>query len=259
LTSLLDLQNKEKFDVIIIDGKFPWLESDWKALEQSFGRIICIDNVNAVNNNVSDIIFSADYFDKTVFEHKFQAKVHTGSDWIWVHPAVQSAKKIKDKKYGFCIQMGGADPSNLTLLALQDLYERGLQNDSIVVILGPEYMFDKEIHDFIKSNKINAEVVRMDKNFHKIIAASKVLLCAFGLIVVEAESLQVFSILYSHDPEHLDDTLKYIRAHHRNSILRSEWKLQKNFAVTYEPRAHNILHQKIFGLFNDYDGMMEKI
>lgn len=227
LRNLLSL--KGNFDFLFSDGKSPWSFEQWEMLKCKFAHIIPIDNIYSLDAAVDGSIFPIDYFCQMGLAVK--GKVWTGPEWVWIHPASRKVQRSSNPQYLYGIQMGGADPGNLTLKALGDLQAQKVPLDQVLVLLGPSYTHWKSLELWLRNAKSQPKIEMTGVSLHEKLADCKVLLCAFGLVAVESQYIGIPIVLFGHNPEHEKDLQTYLSARPRLALSRPDWLAGKKFPI----------------------------
>jgi spore coat polysaccharide biosynthesis predicted glycosyltransferase SpsG len=169
-------------------------------------------------------IYPTVYF-KMPEQHKIPiSKTLFGEDWVWLNGAIDKIQKHPSKTHDFSIFMGGADPVNLTLKALQDIVFKYQEVKKIIVITGPLYKYQKALNEFIENTKHQVTYFESMNNYHFELLRANYTLIAFGLSSQELASLGQACILYTHNTEHHHDMENYLLANGgKGSTSRERW------------------------------------
>lgn len=252
LSKLLLIEKVCNIEILIIDGKFFWKNDDWLKLCKRFDVVISIDNLISISEYVYSNIFPTSYFNSS---NMGNYNIHTGEDWQWINPLVKLVKQPTNKDFDYSIFMGGSDPNNLTLVAINDILSLGGENSHILVLVGPYY---KHIHSLdIFKNHLNIQIEYSDTNFLERMLDAKTSLCAFGLSSIELSYLLQPTVLYTHNQLHLSEAIAYQNKHPFESILRSDWIKGKspflNLSTKVLPKFCENLYKLVLSSVKKYE------
>ena len=221
LNSLCQIRRKAETEILITDNKYSINSKTLSMLYQRFDLIFFIDNVSCLSLDLDGVFFPNEYstFNSTT------VPVMKGAEWVWLNPKVDSVRVPAKKVFDYSIFMGGADPNNCTLLALDDLNKKIKgRKRKVVVIIGPAFQhlntLKKRINDF--SNLI-IELSWSRGNFLERLSLARLCLIAFGLTSIELEFIGKHVVLYTHNEMHLSDAKTYLENSSSRSILRDDW------------------------------------
>lgn len=119
-------------DVVVLDG-YAFDHDFQRLLKLHCRRLVYIDDW-CVKHPIADVIINhAGGLHPEEFEADLQTQLCLGPAYALVHPAFVSARRPAGK--GILINLGGADPHNLTLRVVQTLLSAG-SSEPLTVVLG---------------------------------------------------------------------------------------------------------------------------
>ena len=248
LQSLLKSKKVAKSEVLITDGKYGWSEEEWTLIKKRFNYVIAIDNISSLNMPIDANIYPTAYFKMPEPNKIPKSKTLFGEDWVWLNGAIDKIQKHPSKTHDFSIFMGGADPTNLSLKALQDIVFKYQEVKKIIVITGPLYKYQKTLNVFIKNTKQQVTHMESENNYHLELLRANYTLIAFGLSSMELASLGQACILYSHNPEHQNDMDNYLTVTEGNTSTSRELWLQGVIPISSNIKARINVGKNIISL-----------
>lgn len=189
LKTTLDIIDKEKIDILIIDKFNPSLQYI-KSLKK-FVKVVVISDLSAINFP-SDLVFNGFVgFRKKIQYNKYGTKCFLGPAFQILNNNFSKKQKIK-KKYKLLVTFGGLDENKITSKFLYAL-ENYDPEFSIKIILGPGAP-KLNLKNKIFKSKIT--IVQETRNMFKEIASAEYGLCSGGITSYEFASLGVpFAII----------------------------------------------------------------
>ncbi|PIS10721.1 MAG: hypothetical protein COT73_07810 [Bdellovibrio sp. CG10_big_fil_rev_8_21_14_0_10_47_8] len=206
-------------EILISDNKYTFTEADIEKLYSRFQCLLFVDNISALSLELDGVLFPNDY---AHFESK-TTPVLTGPSWHWMNPSLDFLRQMPIQNYDFSIFMGGADPTNLTAVALEDVFVKK-RNARVLILTGPAFRHSQQILEKVANYpEMKIDLMPSSGFFLKNLCQAETCLVAFGLSSIELEQVGKKVVLYAHHEEHLGDAQRYLLAQPRPSILRDQW------------------------------------
>lgn len=166
------------------------------AVKKYGAHIINFEDLGA-GSKLADLVVNAIYpEDKKYPNHFFGEKYFILRDEFIFNHAV---KIIKPTVSTVLITFGGVDPSNLTLLALESIYEFCLQqNITINIVTGPGYSNFKSIEKFEKAN-----ICKNVTNISEYMFSADIIFTSAGRTIYEVASIGTPAIVIAQNEREL--------------------------------------------------------
>lgn len=217
LQAVTEISRRADKEILISDNKYALNSADLELLYGRFEHVILVDNISGIQHRVDAVLFPNDY---TQISSPV-SPVLSGHKYNWMNPGIDFVQLPAKKSYTYSIFMGGADPNNLTLQAIQDLVGK---HGPVLILTGAAYPHQQALlaaKEQYPDLKIEIQPAR--GNFLEKICQAEICLVAFGLSSIEVEQLGEKLVLYTHHPEHLGDAQRYLSSRPRRSVLRKDW------------------------------------
>ena len=129
----------------------------------------------------------------------FRGELNKGWEWIAIGNEIKKYRDLKLRQFSnignevkknlkCCISMGGSDPSNLTLLILNEVDKRNVNLD-ITVIIGPDFIHFGDLEIFLKNANNTYSIVRDPENIYEIFYNMDFAIISFGTTAYELAAI----------------------------------------------------------------------
>ena len=243
LKKTLEIINKEKIDILIIDKFNPSLR--YVKNLRKFVKVIVISDLDAIDFP-ADLVFNGFVgFRKKIQSNKFGTKCFLGPSYQILDNSFSKKQKIK-KKYKLLVTFGGLDENKITSEFLRAL-ENYDPDFSIKIILGPGA---SKLNIRNKNFKSKITIVQETKNMFKEISSAEYGLCSGGITSYEFASLGVqFAIIpqVKHQVQTANEWEKLGVAHNLGFVNKMTHKKIEHFLylINSDPSSIHSKNSKI--------------
>ena len=194
-----------RFDIIVIDKKYPYSIESLNDFKQNNIKVIMIDNVCEGLSECDEIIFPNANLDKKVLKKYLSEKqinqVKNGPEYAILRGEILALKdKITNNFHNppnIVVTTGGTDPQGVLLKLIPWLIEMNLRAN-IMILIGRAFKYRNELQKIIINLPDNFKV--LPYSLEEFIKAD-IVICTFGVSIYEMIYLQIPTICISHSRE----------------------------------------------------------
>lgn len=138
-------------EIVVLDGYSFTAEYEYTVKNHS-AAVITIDDIPSRHFVADGIINFCGSVQSADYSKEFYSQLYLGLDYLFLrNPFLRSLPISKSINNALLLNMGGADPENLTYKILQQMIESGFSGE-IEVIIGQSYPFKESLESFIDSH-----------------------------------------------------------------------------------------------------------
>lgn len=207
--ALVQLTQDLHANIIVSDGKYPWGPQEMERFLQ-VASLVLVDNLNADLSHADLLVLPTDHASDEIQTSIPAGRLRTGLSWTWIHPAARRKTSVT-KDIDITVSLGGADPSQLTLKAL-DRIEESAQFSKKAVVIGASFAHAKKIHERL-ANSPSWSIIEGAHSSHEVFARSHLVLCAFGITPYECYAMGVPTWIVTHDLNAISEVDLFLNRH----------------------------------------------
>lgn len=172
---------QEKPKLIFIDANFSYSAEEINKLN-TISKVVVFNNLSGSNLEAyCTIIPNAHRSDKELGKYSNISNFFCGLDYVLINSKILNLNIVNKEiiKNQIGITTGGSDPENVMLKLLHVLKSNKLKDKRIVAFYGENYMYKKELLDFIKHTN-NKNIFALPYNIKKLFS-STLIISTFGV------------------------------------------------------------------------------
>ncbi len=138
-------------EIVVLDG-YAFTTEYESTIKKKAAAVITIDDIPSRHFVADGIINFCGSIQQTEYSKEFYSQLYLGLDFLFLRsPFLRSLPISKRMNNTLLLNMGGADPGNLTYKILQQILESGFSGE-IEVIIGQSYPFKKTLESLVDSH-----------------------------------------------------------------------------------------------------------